>query len=720
MDILRDYAANHDIDYSELLADFISSPREEQEDFLMQIGGESPSGGSAEVEQILMAYAEMTGTPYEQIREEFAYMPEEQQAQLLQQIVGTIQQTQAQAQGQSQEAVMAQTGIPVTEEGYYTLDPMENPYAYIPTENGDITMQGIEYPINAYDGNTGQFLETMLPNQDYSFDTDLVLEEPLYAQKGLTVNTDPNIDTLITRLYNKTKNPYVLKIKTKRDLLKFYEYSKKHFPNALKEKELEAINSLEEDFDEAAASKKVFQEREARLLREKNRKGYTFANSSANAGAIENPKAIASSIKKGANVLIKKASEAVGGVFSKEKTPAEDRPNSGGGFGALKQLAKVALTVNSKLLETDLDRAFKDRPSLGAVVGMTNPVVQAEDYSIPQETSAVQKDFTVYNNDREAPSLKIDPVNTPSPKRKTKVPLKKVQPTNTPSTDPLFTVTQPTDEELQGLVNGAGTPPGARAATPIDMSKVVGLGNGVADNEWVDPNAERTGKSTANSTAADTTTTKRAKPILSKINSGTGLFSDFISAGKIARGFGATAPVFRGQARLNFAEQPLIDFRPVADSVRSMFNDAIRNINANSTVGASMISHLQGQAMNNLTKAANDVATQNGRIQAQNNSNRVNALNEMRERQLRYDMGAYDQQLRRSAARDASIDNATNEFLKIQNSKRERRMMFDTLPLLYDGIEEVSTPFDRLFGTRKYSQNPNLKLNYTPKSTEKP
>jgi LysM repeat protein len=48
---------------------------------------------------------------------------------------------------------------------------------------GDITMDGIEYPVDAYDANTGEFLETMQPNKQYKFGTNRVLEIP-QAQFG--------------------------------------------------------------------------------------------------------------------------------------------------------------------------------------------------------------------------------------------------------------------------------------------------------------------------------------------------------------------------------------------------------------------------------------------------------------------------------------------------------------------------------------------------------
>lgn len=50
--------------------------------------------------------------------------------------------------------------------------------------SGDISMQGIDYPVEAYDANTGEYLETMQPEKRYKFGTSRVLEVPVKAQMG--------------------------------------------------------------------------------------------------------------------------------------------------------------------------------------------------------------------------------------------------------------------------------------------------------------------------------------------------------------------------------------------------------------------------------------------------------------------------------------------------------------------------------------------------------
>lgn len=155
MDILRKYADINGFDYNDLLTDFINSSKEEQDDFLMQVGGES----SGEIEQILSAYSQVSGIPVEQLVQELSQLPEDQQQQMLQQMVAQLEQSQGQPQ-MTQEGFQ-RGGIPLNSNGYYELDPIEDPYVqvnsegwreisqnepvFVPTKTG-LSMQGISKP----------------------------------------------------------------------------------------------------------------------------------------------------------------------------------------------------------------------------------------------------------------------------------------------------------------------------------------------------------------------------------------------------------------------------------------------------------------------------------------------------------------------------------------------------------------------------------------------
>lgn len=185
MQILKDYAAQNGFSYEELFNDFDSSKPEEQEEFLMQIGGvPQEQGEDNQLQQIIIAFAQMSGMSPEELMQKLQQMPPEQQQQAIQQMAQALQGDESEVNHNpaEEQLEMQYGGIPVTSRGYYELDPIKDPYAMIPS--GDITMEGINYPINAYDGNTGKYLEQMQPGQNYKFDTDKIIEQPIYAQTG--------------------------------------------------------------------------------------------------------------------------------------------------------------------------------------------------------------------------------------------------------------------------------------------------------------------------------------------------------------------------------------------------------------------------------------------------------------------------------------------------------------------------------------------------------
>ena len=81
--------------------------------------------------------------------------------------------------------------------------------------------------VNAYNDHTGEFLDRMKPGQNYNFDTDLVLEEPVYGQTGLREITseEQRVRDLRQRKYERMHGlPSTTKVdtpkKTKRSKLK--------------------------------------------------------------------------------------------------------------------------------------------------------------------------------------------------------------------------------------------------------------------------------------------------------------------------------------------------------------------------------------------------------------------------------------------------------------------------------------------------------------------
>lgn len=922
MDILKNYASRHAINYNELLADFVSSPKEEQEAFLMQIGGEQE--GSGDINELLSAYAQLAGIPFEELMVQFDSLPDQQKQAFIDQALAAVY--QANNPTGQEEQMMAQTGVPVTEQGYYELDPLEDPYAYVPTPDGSITMQGIDYPINAYDGNTGQFLDQMQPGEDYYFDTDLVLEEPVYTQVGRVVDKawtkymkatkparvfsgaaspglvnnkenelsgDPLWEDFVeifdptgisswddvSRAFKAYKNdpsmmnafgvgleglgavpvvgkgakivsqggkwasrlaragravdlvgdatsigltgagliyqqtgPKVYDInspifkeyaairanqaagdgstvgrrleleKQYMGLADFYKKNKNKLSinGGWSKKELEEFNKMARQEEAAKNAARVEAESKATsttptVVKGSGKTGMTkdeyneyrrleSQRKKLEADEIKLNKMIAAeeAANKGKEALeLKKQRQKEIERIGELKKKIDSNPNfvkfSNGptvgdavksGYGAIgappppprpKMQAKDAFSLNALPGKTKLSKlAGLAGGILGAglfVEGInddfgkkgTNPptpvtptVPPTQDKPTPTNPAAVTSPADLERYRQQYQEF-IDSIPTKAPENtsRDKNPVTKKKPTTTtpPVSSPSnlnFLPGLPTDQELQVIADDLGMKPVQKELTPAQRAAAVNIGDGTSDAEWgsrVSPT-----RPAVTSTTTSNTQQNNVPATLARFNVGTGIFGNLLRNSKAARAFGATAPVFRGQARLNFIEQPLIDFQPIADGVRSIFNDAIRNINSNSTSGAAMISYLQSKATDDLTKAVNQVNSQNNRINAMNNQNRVQAANQLFERQQALDMAAYDQQLRRSAARDLAIDNATAEMIAAQEAANERKVMFDTLPLLHDGIEDISNPFDRLIGRRKYAQNRNYKLSYTTKN----
>lgn len=110
-------------------------------------------------------------------------------------------------------------GIPTNKNGYYELNPNENPIARIPS--GRITMKGINYPIQAIGGTTGKDYGMMQPDEEYNFPYEKSMYEIPKAQTG-----------------NKLLNEVVVKGKKNRKSSKFFrpDYTEEELDQQKREK----------------------------------------------------------------------------------------------------------------------------------------------------------------------------------------------------------------------------------------------------------------------------------------------------------------------------------------------------------------------------------------------------------------------------------------------------------------------------------------------------
>lgn len=108
-----------------------------------------------QVMNLIRNYAQQNQISFEEIWEEFVSESPENQQKFLQEISQSLQSQYAQV-GNS---------IPINPNGYWDLDPLEEPEVMIPS--GDISMVGIDYEIDAFDARTGKHLKRMQPGQQY-------------------------------------------------------------------------------------------------------------------------------------------------------------------------------------------------------------------------------------------------------------------------------------------------------------------------------------------------------------------------------------------------------------------------------------------------------------------------------------------------------------------------------------------------------------------------
>ena len=195
------------------------------------------------------------------VYKEFIKLNPEQQKQFLSSIQNQAPQDE---EGEYNEQ-MQMGGIPETANGYYELNPYENPIAKIPSNK--ITMKGLKYNIRAV-GGSGKDYGEMLPDQEYSFPD----EEYMYEIPKLQAGGSSKKSYFEIRL----ENPEV------KEMFKLQANQNRGYLNNLRLKELEgkhladlqraekAFNRTNKNYSENPVQKqKVVVNKEAQLKAEK-------------------------------------------------------------------------------------------------------------------------------------------------------------------------------------------------------------------------------------------------------------------------------------------------------------------------------------------------------------------------------------------------------------------------------------------------------------------
>jgi hypothetical protein len=174
----------------------------------------------------------------------------------------------------------------------------------------------------------------------------------------------------------------------------------------------------------------------------------------------------------------------------------------------------------------------------------------------------------------------------------------------------------------------------------------------------------------------------------------------------LTKAFSPAALPFLQQSRIKSTEIPLIDERAYIQQINDVFNPIKRNINANSTTGQAYLANLAGQEAKQVNDTLNDIAGKNQQIMAQNNANRVQAINQEFAGNEAARANYYDQYLQNSAARDAGINEVLNQIA--QQKDREIAMNNSLNATLYNTpfLEDTTSDLDRLMGNRSIGLDP--------------
>lgn len=910
MQFLKNYASQNGFSYKDLINDFYSSTPEEQNSFLMQVGGENQvEGPEDQMMQIVLMFAEITGSNPKELMQQMSQLPPEEHEKVMQGMIQTIQQSQQQAeqgqpeQGQQQpeqeQQQMRNGGIPITSEGYRELNPIDDPYAMIPS--GRISMQGIEGDINAYDGRTGQFLERMQPGGEYQFDTDMVLEEPLYAQTGSTPVVT-KIDKNFIHLSNGkkiTQNQFKTDYLDRMAFLNTRSYNTEERRNAAsivssyntvnKETTLAAnrvkkpVNPLTGELDPAKGywdrALNYTEDRKDPRATSAEAKIMPFSGVEAE-GFLDYAGTVAGHLqKKGNQVLtgyyeypsttLERYHGEMGGgekfvldlatdpAFLYDFTPmavkaagtqiakyapvvakvAKETAELVGKYGSIaahyiarhgKVAAKYIAEHGLEGIEKALGAIEKYGPQLDKFTSLKTQLLKQvnndnnedpyityltsisekteEDSSIAETLNKTQKNLgtIVKASSSKSPANLTKAFETINPiaagkskeignpeinyseiftKSADSVPQKGTTP-NYLASSPKFSmgdygknsktitvkganqnysltptgkntyvdgsgknwvndaqgfhvVGSPKTQPNSGRLKTQGVPQrlkeAASAKTPSNSSigKKALLENvNFQPSEFTD--AEIDAMAAANMpgavapvnhtldtvggekywkySPADLAAAELAAPIKKKNPQykfqANNFIQNILTGNNLASAFQSPAAVFRQRANVQAEELPEIDINPAMQQLTDQFRVAQRNINMNSTTGASVAANFYGETLDKMVELSNNVTVQNQQIKAKNRFSKINAANTQYQQQQQYDAAAYDDFLRTSANADMIKQQALSEAGSVYLKQKKDKQMLDMLPMLNPSITETSATAGKMFGNRTFEQNP--------------
>lgn len=598
-----------------------------------------------QIVQLLQAFAEKNQIPFEELIQDFQSEPPENQQKFLQEI------------SQEMESSYSQVGgsIPINPNGYWDLDPLENPEVMIPS--GDISMAGIDYEIDAYDARTGKHLKRMQPGQQYKFPTDMVVERPVYAQRG--GDRTKEINKLVQQANEKLNKSKSLK------------FSDKKRKDALDSQNRE-ISIILREIDKLSKMDIIPDNPDAGVLNKFGR----WVETTLPTGAYR-----PSQYQERLNVLQQDLSKALKGqeMISNESISLNELynkyPTGRASQASALQSTVVGLASKIATLPDMLGRTFLGDYNLNyglyPEVGTTNvpvqeDVVELED--IPTESM---------------------PSNVPLPSSTRRR-------STTPQSKPITTTeTVPTKKTLsflpsledEGDVVGRYEVPNATKPESTLWSGDIGAMSKVAD--IVDPSTGRymyTDEVSPSPLEQPTSSTKR---FLGRYDTTppTGAFKEMM--------YQANQPIsmpYRTTPDLRWSEIPLIDIDPILSNIEDQEYAALQNVDTSTATGRAYANQVMQNTQKAVIDTSNQVNQQNQQIKAQNEASRVNTINQMETNRVNADRQYVDEIQRSEATRDMLRLNAKSYQDQLLGMEKRERNNLTSIMMNLPQISSIENP----------------------------
>lgn len=672
MNLIQNYAQQNQISFEEIWEEFVSESPENQQKFLQEISQSlqtdyAKTGIKIKPENVgkFTAKAKNAGMSVSAFERKVLANKEHYSP-------ATVKQANFSHNARSWNKQVGGS-IPINPNGYWDLDPLEEPEVMIPS--GDISMVGIDYEIDAFDARTGKHLKRMQPGQQYKFPTDMVVERPVYAQTG--GDRTKEINKLVQQANEKLNKSKSLK------------FSDKKRKDALDSQNRE-ISIILREIDNLSKMDIIPDNPDAGVLNKFGR----WVETTLPTGAYR-----PSQYQERLNILQQDLSRALKGqeMISDESISLNELynkyPTGRASQASALQSTVVGLASKIATLPDMLGRTFLGDYDLNyglyPEVGTTNVPVQEDVVELEDiPTESIPSNVSLPSSTRRRSTT---PQSKPITTTET-VPTKK-----TPSFLPSL--------EDEGDVLGRYEVPNATKPESTLWTGDVGAMSKVAD--IVDPSTGRYmySEESPSSEGVEQRETFDPRRLIGTFDTRQpiGAYREMMLQANQP-----LAEPYRDTPDLRWAEIPLIDLNPLISEIADQEYAALQNVDTSTAAGRAYANQVMQNTQKAVINASNQVTQQNQQIKAQNENSRVNAINQMESNRVNADRQYVDDLQRADATRNMLRLNARSYMDQLEATRRKEN---NNMTAIMMNLPQISSEEDG--DTRKFF----LDTSYIPTPT---